>query len=355
MRGKTMYVYKTTGVSEDEKAIEKAATLIKNGSLVVFPTETVYGIGANALDSEATKKIFVAKGRPSDNPLIVHISTLEMLYALTRNIIPVERKLLSAFWPGPLTVIFEKSEIVPDVVTGGTSTVAIRMPSNPIANKLITFAGLPIAAPSANRSGRPSGTQISDIVDEIKDHVEMFIDDGISNIGLESTVIKVENGIPIILRLGRVTPADVINAVGIVEVDKRVFSASDDNEIVLSLGMKYKHYAPDCKCLLVESMNERNKVEKIQELVMKFHTKKVAIMCVYENLSSYNDYENAIVFSMGAYLDYDKISRSLFALLREAEAHCPDVILIESVPKDGLGVALMNRLIRTCGYEVIHC
>jgi L-threonylcarbamoyladenylate synthase len=350
-----MYVFKTTRTQEDEDVIEKAAMLIKSGSLVVFPTETVYGIGANALDSNATKKIFIAKGRPSDNPLIVHVSTLEMLYTLTKKISSVESKLISEFWPGPLTIIFEKSEIVSLSVTGGADTVAVRMPSNVIANKLISYAGLPIAAPSANRSGRPSGTQISDIVGELKDHVEMFIDDGVSNIGLESTVIKVENGIPIILRPGKVTPSDVISAVGIVEVDKRVFSATNDDEIVLSPGMKYRHYAPDCKCLLVESMDESSKVAKIKEFARKFHPKKVAIMCVNENISFYSGYENAVAFSMGAYLDYDIISKNLFILLREAEAHRPDIILIESVPKDGMGVALMNRLIRTCGYEVVHC
>lgn len=204
---KSNYIdFKSSLNFEELKAPAKA---IKEGNLVLFPTETVYGIGANALDVEAVKKIYIAKGRASDNPLIAHIAAIEMLEELVENVGVIERKLIDNFWPGPLTIVFKKKTIVPDIITGGLDTVAIRMPSNVIARKLIEYSNCPIAAPSANISGKPSGTQIEDIIDELDGKVEYIIDSGKVDIGVESTVIRVVDGVVHILRPGKITPEDI--------------------------------------------------------------------------------------------------------------------------------------------------
>ena len=193
----------------DYTKIKPAAESIKQGKLVLFPTETVYGIGANALNVQAVKDIFIAKGRAQDNPLIVHIANIEMLKELVQNVGEIEEKLIKNFWPGPITIIFEKKPIIPDVITGGLNTVAIRMPSNEIAHKLIEYSNCPIAAPSANISGKPSGTQIEDIIEELDGKVEYIIDNGKVDIGVESTVIRVVDNVVHILRPGKITPEDI--------------------------------------------------------------------------------------------------------------------------------------------------
>lgn len=261
---------------QNYEELKAPAEAIKQGKLVLFPTETVYGIGANALDEEAVKKIYIAKGRASDNPLIAHIANIEMLKNLVMEVGKVEEILIEKFWPGPLTIVFKKKQIVPDVITGGLDTVAIRMPSDTIAHKLIEYSNCPIAAPSANISGKPSGTQVEDVIDELDGKVEYVIDGGKVDIGVESTVIRVIDGVVHILRPGKVTPED-IEKLGIpVYIEKQILGEYKEGEKVMSPGIKYKHYAPNTKCVLVYSEENRKMVDKINELAKN---KKTVIIC----------------------------------------------------------------------------
>jgi len=326
--------------------IKEAADAIKQGKLVLFPTETVYGIGANALNEEAVKQIYVAKGRASDNPLIAHISNIQMLEELVLEVGEIEKKLIEKFWPGPLTIIFKKKEIVPDIITAGLDTVAIRMPSNNIARDLIEYSNCPIAAPSANISGKPSGTIVEDIIEELDGKVEYIIDGGKVDIGLESTVIRVIDGIVHILRPGKITPED-IEKMGIsVYIEKQILGEYKAGEKVLSPGIKYKHYAPKTKCILVYSNDNDKMVSKIKELS---ENKNVTILCKEENLEKYNT-KNKL--NMGKNLE--EISQNIFTLLRKADRLNSELILVEGVEKTGLGLAIMNRLIRASAHEFIE-
>ena len=247
--------YADLKLNEDLNRIKEAAMYIKKGKIVLFPTETVYGIGANALDEKAVNKIFEAKGRASDNPLIVHIASIDMLNNLVQEIGEVEEKLINNFWPGPLTIIFNRKGCVPNNVTAGLNTVGIRMPSNKIARKLIEFANLPIAAPSANISGRPSGTKIEDITGELDGKVDYILDSGMVDIGLESTVIRVIKNKVHILRPGKITVQDIEDLGIDVIVEKQIMEECNPKEKVMSPGMKYRHYAPNTKCLLITKIN----------------------------------------------------------------------------------------------------
>ena len=329
----------------DEEKLKAPADALKEGKLVLFPTETVYGIGADALNEEAVKQIYIAKGRASDNPLIVHISKKEMLNELVVKIGDIEKKLIDTFWPGPLTIVFKKKAIVPDCITGGLDTVAIRMPSNRIANRLIEFSGSPIAAPSANISGKPSGTLIEDIIDELDGKVEYIIDGGKVDIGVESTVIRVVDGVVHILRPGKITPED-IEKIGLpVFIEKQILGKYKEGEKILSPGIKYKHYAPATKCILVYGEENNKIVEKIKELS---HNKRVVILCKSENFDKYS-IDNKL--DMGSNLE--EISRNIFTLLRKADKYNAELILIEGVEEKGLGLAIMNRLLRACAHEAI--
>ena len=245
----------------------EVAGAINEGKIVVFPTETVYGIGANAFDKDAVNRIFIAKGRPTDNPLIVHICDESMLSEVAKNISDVEKKIIDNFMPGPITIILPKKESIPNNVTCGLETVGIRMPENNIARKLIKTSGVPIAAPSANISGKPSGTNVDDILEELKDRVDYIVDGGACNIGVESTVIKVEKGVVNILRPGKVSPED-FEKIGIkVNLDSHIFSDVKDGEKVESPGMKHKHYAPNAKSVLVCIKNKEKRISKIKEII----------------------------------------------------------------------------------------
>lgn len=326
--------------------LKAPAEAIKKGKLVLFPTETVYGIGADALNEEAVKQIYLAKGRASDNPLIAHISNLEMLEKLVVEVGEIEKKLIQKFWPGPLTIVFKKKPIVPDIITGGLDTVAVRMPSNNIAKKLIEYSNCPIAAPSANISGKPSGTLVEDIIEELDGKVEYIIDGGKVDIGVESTVVRVIDGTVHILRPGKVTP-EAIEKMGIpVYIEKQILGEYEEGEKVMSPGIKYKHYAPNTKCILVYSQDNEKMVEKIQELSKN---KEVVILCKNQNIEKYN-VQNKL--NMGKNLE--EISQNIFTLLRKADKYNADLILIEGVEKTGLGLAIMNRLIRACAHEVIE-
>lgn len=334
----------------NEKEIIEAAEEIKKGNLVLFPTETVYGIGANALDSEAAKKIFIAKGRAQDNPLIVHISNFDMLEEIVEKIGNLEKKLIEKFWPGPLTIIFQRKSIIPNIVTANLNTVAIRMPSNKIAQKLIEKAGVPIAAPSANISGKPSGTNVEDIIAELDGKVSYILDGGFTDIGLESTVIKVNDDKIDILRPGKITKEQLEEVAKEVKIDKHVLGKVEANEVVASPGMKYRHYAPNTKCMMVYSENEKNIISKINEIIYKEKKdgKTVLVLGKKSHLKSYQTEEK---WNMGETLD--EIAKNIFSLLRKVDNEKVDLVIIEGVGEKGLGLAITNRLIRTCAYNYI--
>lgn len=324
--------------------LKEAGEAIRKGELVIFPTETVYGIGANGLDKDAVENIFIAKGRKTDNPLILHISNIDMIKDIVKSISPLEKKLMNKFWPGPFTIVLNKKTIVPDIVTGNLNTVGVRMPSNEIANKLIEYSGVPIAAPSANISGKPSGTNIEDIIEELKDKVAYIIDGGDTKIGLESTVVRVIDNNIHILRPGYITKED-LSKLGNVIIDKHILNKVEDNINILSPGMKYKHYAPDTKCILVFSKDNVKLVDKIRELESIYNN-----VLVITNDTNVNQFKNSISYG----LSKEDISHSIFKLLREADKMNVDIIIIEGVDQSGIGLAIMNRLLRACSYNYIE-
>lgn len=322
--------------------IKNASNFIKEGNLVIFPTETVYGIGADGLNKDAINAIFKAKGRKNDNPLILHVSSIDMVNRIAKNINNIELSLMKDFFPGPLTIILDKKDCVPYEATGGLDTVGVRMPSNVIANKLIEYSDTPIAAPSANVSGKPSGTNVSDIIDELGSKVSAIIDGGDSNIGVESTVIRVIDDKIHILRPGFVTK-EMLDSYGEVIIDKHILGDIDKNDKILSPGMKYKHYAPNTKCVMVYSENNTKLVSKINEL----ETDNTLVICNEKN----KDYFKKSI-SYGASLD--DIAHNIFRILREVDNYNVDLVIIEGVEKRGLGLAIMNRLIRACSHNYIE-
>ena len=328
----------------DIKNIEEAGNLIRNGELVIFPTETVYGIGANGLDAEAVKNIFIAKGRAQDNPLILHVSDFEMVDLIAHDINDLERKLMDIFFPGPLTIILNKNDIVPSNVSCNLDTVGVRMPSNKIAHALIESAKVPIAAPSANISGKPSGTNIDDIKNELGDKVALIIDGGETDIGLESTVVRVIDNRVRILKPGKITVQDFLNYGFEVELDSNIFNKVSSNQKVMSPGMKYKHYAPNKECLLIYSDDNNKLINEVKKIESE---KNILVVCKSSNTKYFN---NAI--DMGESLD--EISHNIFHILREVDNTDFDLIVIEGVKKDGLGIAIMNRLIRACSHNYIE-
>jgi len=358
---------------EDYSKLEEPARAIREGKLVVLPTETVYGIGANALDVDAVKNIFEAKGRHQDNPLIVHIANIKMLDDLILGIGEIEEILINNFWPGPLTIVFDKKEIVPHIVTGGLNTVAVRMPKNEIARKLIEYANVPIAAPSANISGRPSGTLLEDIILELDGKVEYMIDGGAVDIGLESTVVRVEQDIIHILRPGKITKEEMEELGLSVQIEENILREHKPDEVVMSPGMKYKHYAPETKCLLVYSADEEKLVSKINELIEK-SDEKILILAKTRNLDKYKrsnfsedsaklepsvehkgeGSRNNIVYILDMGDTYEEISKNIFSILRKIDSYKVDLAIIEGVNSDGLGLAIMNRLIKACENNYIE-
>lgn len=343
---KTKYLNEKDNINIEE--LTEVANSLKKGKLAIFPTETVYGVGANALDEEAVKKIFIAKGRESDNPLIVHVSNIEMLESIVEKIGEVEEKLIEKFWPGPLTIIFDrKSEsIISNRVTAGLNTVGVRMPSNEIARTLIELAGIPIAAPSANISGKPSGTNIQDIKDEFNGKVDYIIDGGDSQIGLESTVIRVTDGKIKILRPGKITLEDLESVANEVNLDENVFKKVTDKP-VSSPGMKYRHYAPNTKCMMVYSKNTEKMINEINRITEE--KGNVIVMGTSNNLPKYIA-NNKI--DMGSTME--DVAKNIFRLLRKVDKFGANLVIIEGVGKEKLGLAITNRLIRACEYNYIE-
>lgn len=339
----------------DEEKLKKAAEILKNGGLVAFPTETVYGLGANALSEDAARKIYAAKGRPSDNPLIAHIADFSGLEPLVAEIPEAAQKLMKAFWPGPLTLIFPKSGLVPYGTTGGLDTVAVRMPSDPVASTLIRMAGVPVAAPSANTSGRPSPTTADHVWQDMNGKIEMIVDGGPVGIGVESTIIDVSGQVPMILRPGAITREMAGEVLGMeIGLDPAIAGDGPMKADVRpkAPGMKYKHYAPKADLTLVEGTREnvvrhinRAAEEKLDEGY------RVGIICTDETKEMY---PKGMVRSMGLRAREETIAHNLYAVLREFDDLEADFIYSESFSADHLGQAIMNRLKKAAGYHIIQ-
>ncbi len=338
------------GDESDEAKITQAGEMLKEGKLVAFPTETVYGLGANALDAEAASKIYSAKGRPSDNPLIVHIADWDALGLIVSEIPTKARMLAEKFWPGPLTMIFPKSERVPYEITGGLDTVAVRMPGNETALRLIRAGGGYIAAPSANTSGRPSTTTAQHVKDDLDGKIDMIVDGGEVPIGLESTIVDLSGENPVILRPGYITQEMLEEVIGKVQMDEALIK-EDSNIVPKAPGMKYRHYAPKADLLVVEGKQE-DVVAKINELVREKadHGLTAGVICT-EETEPY--YEAEIVRVIGSREDEASIARNLFAILREFDDLDADGIYSESFESPGLGQAIMNRLLKAAGHQVL--
>ena len=334
----------------DEMIMKEAGALLKQGALVAFPTETVYGLGANALDSEAAAKIYAAKGRPSDNPLIVHIADMDALPLITAEIPEAAKKLAAKFWPGPLTMVMKKSEVVPYGTTGGLETVAVRMPAHPIALEMIRHGGGYIAAPSANTSGRPSPTLASHVADDMDGIVPLILDGGAVGIGIESTIVDLTDEIPTILRPGFITKEMLQKVVGEVQIDKGL--DADSKTPPKAPGMKYRHYAPKAELMIVEGASEAV-VEKINALVKENEEKGICtgIIGTEETISRY---PAGIVKCMGTRNDELSISSHLYGILREFDESDAKVIYSESFEEGAMGSAIMNRLLKAAGHKIIH-
>lgn len=335
----------TQVLKPDENSLKLAGRLLKSGELVGIPTETVYGLAANALDGSAVEKIFKAKGRPMDNPLIVHIYDISQVNSLV-SVFPQKAKALAeAFWPGPLTIIMPCSDNVPTQVTAGLSTVAIRFPSHKTAQDIINYAGVPLAAPSANLSGSPSPTTATHVFNDLNERIPLIIDGGESNVGLESTVITVAGETPVLLRPGGITVEQLESIIGKIEIDKGVTHMLDKNAVVASPGMKYKHYAPKAHIVILKA----NSDEYIN-YVNNHNENNVGALC-------YSDDAQALKVPyviLGEKDDYTTQAHNLFNALRKLDemglkkvyARCPET--------EGVGLAVYNRLIRSAGFEVIE-
>ncbi len=327
----------------DYDNLNDAAKALANGELVAFPTETVYGLGANALDTQAVKNIFIAKGRPQDNPLIVHIADKEKIYELVRDVPESAHKILDNLTPGPITVVLNKSDIVPDVVTAGGKTVAIRIPESEIARELIRRAGVPVAAPSANTSGKPSPTKACHVAEDLEDKVIYIIDGGSCRVGLESTVVDLTVAPPQILRPGGVTHEELSDLLGEVV---GYAGGTSEKDAPKSPGMKYRHYAPKAKMTVFEGEN----IEKyILEEIKKHQGKRICVLC-----AGVREYPDVISINCGE--TPEDYSKHLFDALRFADGEECDVVLAEFPFKSqGITVALFNRINKSCGGNVVVC
>lgn len=344
-------VLKVNSADIDNECIKEAARLLQKGELVAFPTETVYGLGADALRPEAAKKIYAAKGRPSDNPLIVHIAEFEQLASIAKEV-PEQAKLLAdAFWPGPLTMIVWKNEKVPYETTGGMETVAVRMPNHPVALRLIEESGCMIAAPSANTSGKPSPTEAAHVALDMDGRIPMILDGGPVGIGIESTIIDLTERVPMVLRPGYITREMLEEVLGEeVCIDPGIIAA-DSKRKPKAPGMKYKHYAPKADLILVEGETSAV-VEAINRLVREKQAagQKVGIIATDETMARYN---SDCTMSIGARSDEDAIARHLYKILREFDDLDIDVIYSESFATPRIGQAIMNRLLKAAGHQVL--
>lgn len=334
-----------------DAAIAEAAALIRAGELVAFPTETVYGLGADGLNREAVAKIFQAKGRPGDNPLILHISALDQIAPLIAcELSPIAKKMADAFWPGPLTMIFPKSARVPENVSAGLSTVAIRFPAHPDAQRLIAAAETPIAAPSANRSGKPSPTTANHVFEDMDGRIPLILDGGECLVGVESTVVDMTGPVPHILRPGGITAEQIAQVAGASEVDSAVMRPLAEGEKPRSPGMAHRHYAPNGQLTVFTGDSDRV-IQRIQSEYdcAKANGSRPLILSMEAHVASYGDRR---IESLGA--DETAMAHRLFALLRDADHMEADVLFAEGVEAKGVGLAVMNRLGRAAAFHIVE-
>lgn len=329
----TKIIDNKNGINEE---INDAAKALNEGKIVIFPTETVYGIGVDATNEKAVDDLFITKNRSKENPVNILIGKKEDLNDLVEKPNIIEQRLIDNFMPGPLTLILKKKKIIPDNVTANTNYVGIRIPKNDIALKLLEKTNKPLATPSANISGKPSGTNIKDIYEEFNGKVEYIIDGGEAHLGVESTVVKVIDGIPTILRPGGITPEQIINVCGTCDINKNIFKDPSS---------KFKHYAPNTKCIVVYSENS----QELEKLVKENITKQSIVIGKEElqdtfNCMKYLSYGNT----------YEEISHNIFTLLRQIDKYNADKVIIIGVRKEGLGIAIMNRIIKSASYNYIE-
>ncbi|WP_418418718.1 L-threonylcarbamoyladenylate synthase [Blautia sp.] len=334
----------------DKEAIKKAGEILKNGGLVAFPTETVYGLGGNALDPKASMKIYAAKGRPSDNPLIVHIADIEKLKEVTTEIPEGARILAEKYWPGPLTMILPKADIVPKETTGGLDSVAVRFPSDVIAQELIKAAGGFVAAPSANTSGRPSPTMAEHVEEDLGDAIDMILDGGQVGIGLESTIVDFTEKIPVVLRPGYISLEMLQETLGEVKMDKGLL-ITDSSVRPKAPGMKYRHYAPEADLSIVEGETEKviayinSRASEVEE-----QGKTVGIIATDETADLY---KAGVVRSIGSRAEEETIAHHLYEVLRDFDGDGVSAIFSEAFYTPKMGQAIMNRLLKAAGHKII--
>ena len=340
-----------TGTEADEAHIRRAGRILREGGLVAFPTETVYGLGGDALNPASSRKIYAAKGRPSDNPLIVHICRWEDIYTIACDPDGRAKKLADAFWPGPLTMILKKTDAVPAETTGGLQTVAVRFPSHPVAIRMIEAAGGFVAAPSANTSGKPSPTSAQYVAEDMNGKIDMILDGGEVGIGLESTIVDLTEGRPVILRPGYVTRQMLEQVLGGVDVDRTILDGNSGCR-PKAPGMKYRHYAPRGELTIVEG-DQEEVIRSINRLCGEAAArgKRTGVIGTDETVDRYRA---DTVKSVGSRVDEEAIAHSLYRILREFDDENVEVMYSESFPSEGMGQAIMNRLLKAAGHHVIE-
>ena len=343
-------------LDQDADKLVYAAEVLKSGGLVAFPTETVYGLGAHALNIKAVGNIFLSKGRPSDNPLIIHIADKQELLPLVSKIPDISEKLIEKFWPGPLTMVFPRSESVPDIITAGLDTVAVRIPAHPVALRLIALARVPVAAPSANSSGRPSPTSAMHVIEDLRGKVDVIIDGGDCRIGIESTVLDVTTDHPLVLRPGGVTPAqirEVLNGMDVL-LDKGLLNKSDpDTFIPKAPGMKYTHYAPAATIFVISGNSDKVRAE-IQKRYNESERMGIKPGVLVTNAHNRLFYQEQQLVRIDLSDSLELTAQGLFNAFRSFDEQHVGLILAEAVNSEGLGLAVMNRLLKAAGFQVVE-
>ncbi|WP_252254419.1 L-threonylcarbamoyladenylate synthase [Clostridium sp. ZBS12] len=344
-------IIKINNIIDDEEKMKEAAQIIKDGGIVAFPTETVYGLGSDALNEDAVKKIFIAKGRPQDNPLIVHVAS-KNIQSLVEDIPDIAQRLIDKYWPGPLTLILKKKSIIPNMTSANLDTIGIRMPNNEIALKLIEMSNTVIAAPSANISGRPSPTDVERCIDDLSGRVDCIVGGKKSDIGLESTILDCTVNPPIVLRPGGITLEMLKEIDNRIEIDGAIMKKSTGDLKPKAPGMKYRHYAPKAKVKIISGERKKT-IEKIKEIVDYYidNNKKVCILTIQENEKEYN---KGIKVVLGSRENLLMVAQNLFESLRKCDDLGADVILAEAYEEKGVGIAIMNRLNKAAGFDIIE-
>jgi len=349
---KQTVVLKVNSEEPETEKVRVAADIIKAGGLVAFPTETVYGLGADALNAEAVLALFAAKKRPLDNPPIVHVENVKDIYRLAQRVPPKAEVLMGKFWPGPLTLVFKRAAVVPEVTVAGLDTVAVRMPQHKVALALIKESGCPIAAPSANLAGKPSPTTAKHVFDDLSGRIDVILDGGPTRIGVESTVLDVSVDPPLLLRPGGTSLEALRKELGEVKLHPFVIAETElAEQEARSPGMKHRHYSPKAQVILVEGFVPAimNRV-KVLTSAYWLEGKRVGVLATDETAWAY---EADVVKSLGSRRNVDAMAANLFRLLREFDAEVVDVIIAEGVPMEGLGLAVMNRLRKASGYCIV--